>query len=337
MAYNDLNSIKKINGIPVDLNFYSKVIENDSFFKTVEDADENLAALDRNIIPVANNLYSIGEINKVFNAGYFETLISDFVNLSSGTILAPSLSIGSVGLASLNANELSVIASGLESLKINSSGLKVKAANNFQLAIENTLPGSLSTWFIGNDENGFRIASSSNIGSTKLNIGNIFTESFNRLKIPLGTALSPSIVFEADESSGFYKSASSDLSFSINASDVFTVHSNGVKVQKNISLSKLSYSTLGLAQEIDVSNISKIIVDTYLGDIEFKGFTGGQEGQMLYIYKRVPLNTFGILFDDATATQKVLLRDNSSYLNTATYGGITLSFDDGVWREVSRS
>ena len=110
-----------------------------------------------------------------------------------------------------------------------------------------------------------------------------------------------------------------------------------VHVANSLGLGKILVSTAGTGQEIDVSNISKILIDATSGSIGIKGFTGGKEGQMLYIYKKVPANTFTLVFNDGTATQKVLIKGSANYVNTNDYGGITLSFDDGFWREVSRS
>jgi hypothetical protein len=79
------------------------------------------------------------------------------------------------------------------------------------------------------------------------------------------------------------------------------------------------------------------MIDTTAGNIEIKGFIEGREGQIIHLYKKVPANSFTILFNNVTATQKVLLKGSTTYTNTNDYGGITLSFDDGIWREVSRS
>jgi hypothetical protein len=110
-----------------------------------------------------------------------------------------------------------------------------------------------------------------------------------------------------------------------------------VTVPLSFGLGKTLISTAGTGQEINVSNISKLLIDATAGSIGIKGFIGGKEGQMLYIYKRVPANTFTLVFNDGTATQRVLLKGSANYVNTNDYGGITLSFDDGIWREVSRS
>jgi hypothetical protein len=92
-----------------------------------------------------------------------------------------------------------------------------------------------------------------------------------------------------------------------------------------------------ISQEVDVSGLSKLMVDTSLADIQIAGFIGGIEGQMLYIYNKNPINSFTLVFNSQTATQKVLLKGSTNYVCSNDYGGITLSFDDGIWREVSRS
>ncbi len=110
-----------------------------------------------------------------------------------------------------------------------------------------------------------------------------------------------------------------------------------LSVSGSVSLDKLLHSTVGLDQEIDITGISKLMVDTALGDVEISGFTGGTEGQMLYIYNKNSINSFTLVFNSLTASQKVLLKGSVNYVISNDYGGITLTFDDGVWREVSRS
>lgn len=497
MSYNDLSSIKTINGIPVDLNFYSKAIENDVFFKALSDADEDMAALDRDIIPTTTNTYKLGSTTKYFLSSYIKTLNSEVLNLLGGSIASPSFLLGTIGLASANSGELSVVSSNLEALKISSVGTKVKAANNFQLAIENTSLDFPALWYAGCDSSGFRIGNGVDSSSTKLSVGTTITESLNKIKLPVGTALAPSLFFTGDNLTGFYKTALAELGLTINGNDAlkvdalkvavkspllvvpqgtsttpsisfngfentgisgktlteiafifnsiqsvafnntgytFNVQDNAaynhivasnslgnsfnitrargtlsslspaltgdviaeykflgqgatlanpaasisvqaeedftdtaskgsiylntaysgtntlvtqltigqgskadVYVNSGFGLNKITHSTPGTALELDVRHISKICVDTTSGNVEFKGFSGGKEGQMLYIYKKVSSNTLSILFNNAGATQKVLLKGSSAYTNTNDYGGITLSFDDGIWREVSRS
>lgn len=336
MSYNDLSSVKKINGVPVDLNYYTKAIENDLFFKSVNDTDEDMSALDRDIIPATTILYNLGNATKHFLSGYIKTLNSEVLNLLGGSGASPSLMVGTVGLASANSGELSVVASSLEALKITAALTKVRAANNSQLAIENTLPGSLSTWYLGTDENGFRIGSGTNAGSTRLEIGLADTISSNRLLLPLGTEFTPALSFSGFNTSGLYKS-SNGVGFSSDGVAVVEITATGLENKKSHKITKLEWTTLGLDQEINITGVSKLLIDTTNGDIGAKGFIGGEEGQMLYIIKKVAVNTFSIKNTDLTAVQSVNLKGGSDYANSNSFGGIILSFDDGVWREVSRS
>jgi hypothetical protein len=497
MSYNDLTNIKKINGIPADLNYFSQVIENDSYFKTEHDGDEDLTALDRNIVPVTDLSYSLGTNLLRFNNGYISNLFSSKLSVDTGTLALPSLKIGSAGFTSLNNGELSFVGSaGLESLKFLTSGLEIKAANNTQLKIQNTLAGSESLWSIGSDENGLRFAE--NATDNKLLVKTSSVDILNKLRLQVGTIINPSLTFINDITTGmskdasnpiinfsvsgskalglsaaalevlasqiviptgsltipslvfagslntglsstssnemnlifnnqrtynlrndgvshrlevganfdysiysdtasntfsfkkakgtisvpapialndtiyqasFYGQDSTDLQFSaemvVQSEEAFSGSTYGTGIyfkscsvgestitdklalgqaskadahfSQSIGFNKILLDTPGTGLEVDVRHISKIMVDATSGLIEIKGFTGGQEGQMLYIYKKVTNNTFRILFNSGTATQKVLLKDSLDYQNANNYGGITLSFDDGIWREVSRS
>lgn len=491
MSYNDLTTIKRINGVPADLTFYEKVSENDSLFKTVTDADEDLSELDRDILPTIDNMFELGSNDKAFHRINVRNVKTGYVNILSGNLAIPALQIGLAGFSSLNNNELSFIGtSGLESLRFMTSGFLIRAANNTQLKIENTLPGSEALWSLGCDENGFKIGDSVLFKTNS-------SDFFNTLKIQNGTLLFPALSFLSDATTGLWKDPStavlnfslsgakrlalssaalellsnqlvlplssltvpslaftdylgtglgtitgSELNLLINnqtlhsfkptgfdaklevASEFnYSIFSNSethrfsfnkskgtvglplavgaeetiykasfkghdgldfvsgaeivvkseeaygvsfgtgiylrtcttgdfvvenklnigqaqkpdVFVPKSIGIEKLTLDTPGSALNINVKHISKIMVDTTSGTIELAGFTGGQEGQMLYIYKKVTANTLRILFNNGSGTQKVLLKDSSDYTNTDNYGGIILSFDDGVWREISRS
>lgn len=247
MSYNDLSSIKKINGIPADLNFYTKAIENDLFFKSVNDLDEDMAALDRDVLPATTNLYNLGNASKHFFSGYINFLFSEVLSLSGGSLVTPSLMVGTIGLASANSGELSIIASTVEALRITGALTKVRAANNSQLAIENTLPGSLSTWYIGTDENGLRIGSGTNAGSTRLEIGTTFTTSLNKILLPLGADTLPSLAFSDHNTSGLFKS-SNGIGVSVDATAVLNVTSTGLENKKAQKLTKTIWTDLGLEQ-----------------------------------------------------------------------------------------
>lgn len=500
MSYNDLTTTKKINGLPADIRYYEQLNQNDSYFKTIVDEDEDMAALNRDIIPAIHNLYDIGSSTSRFNEVFAHNLISNLLTLSSGTAINPALTIGLSSLTSLAPNQLSFIASGLESIRMMTSGLLVRAANSTQLKIENTLPTSLAQWSIGADETGLIFTDISNSNqSLKISSDSISVPS--RVLVSSGSELAPSFSFSGDHTTGFYKSLSSPkVNFSVSGVDTLSLDTNGlnllmgklsipsgsasepgltfngfaniglsgldsrtlgfiidgepvhtfnnegysseiegasfsakrvfsetglanwhtdligrangsksiplplmadeevyaqsieaytdagwqkisgitvstsedydngsygssmifsvirngeneptealmlsspenasVHVPMSIGLGKAELNTAGLDQEIDVSNISKLLVDTTSGNIEVKGFVGGKEGQMLYIYKKVTTNSFTLVFNSGTASQKVLLKGSTNFVNTNDYGGITLSYDDGIWREVSRS
>lgn len=494
MSYNDLSTIKKINGLPADLRFFDKVSENDAFLKSIADADEDLASISQHLLPSVTNVYSLGSNSLKFSQGYITDIFSSTVTLLAGSLLTPSLKVGSTGIASLNSNELSIISSGLETIKFASSGLTVKAANDTQLKINNTLANNI--WSLGVDESGLKITDTTNaLVKAIFGLDNVSLSTI--LKVVAGTELNPSYTFQGDTSTGMYKDpASSVINFSVNGSKKLSISSintevlsskltipsgsvtipsltfagglttglgsidNKINIITNGYLSHIladngitsvsendfksivelysinnfikdvvrrakgnkaiplalsantdiysktfeaytdqgfqpvadisvfgiddfstgSYgtgmaistvstgspdlttkvligtqegatmhivgslgtrsgllNTVGNDYSINVSELSKLMVDTTAGDISIAGFTGGSEGQLLYIYKKVPTNTLTVKFNYAAPIQKVLLKGSVNYVNTNDYGGITLAFDQGFWREVSRS
>lgn len=502
MAFNNLDTLKKINGIPADIRYFEKIAENDSFLKQIVDLDENLEALDRDIVPITTDTYRIGSSSKTFSEVNTSLLRSLVASLSAGSLNSPSLKIGTAGLASLANDQLSFVGTnGLESFRFMTSGCLVKAANNTQLKIENTFPSTLAQWSLGVDSTGFSFINSEQ-NLVKLKIKNDELSVINKINVPAGSPAAPSLYFGTDVATGFYKDESLPvLNFSVSGASKFSLSSdearilsskltlpegtqenpgivffgapetgffsidpeniglsfNGEMIHKfsregfitetegfvslnqkrvyatpgtlswhidsfgrangtkliptpilqdeelyvslveaftdtgwqrvtditvmstedyssgtygskmsfsiipagmstavevlnlgnllncpvhiplSLGLSKGVHSTPGNGQQVNVAEISKLMIDTSSGNMQIKGFTGGKEGQILYVYKKVPTNSLTIIFNDATATQKILLKGSTNYVNTNDYGGITLSFDDGVWREVSRS
>src|SRR5690606_4511954 len=141
---------------------------NDSFFKVEVDADEDLTALDRSIVPIAHNTYTLVTNSLRFGTGYISTLSRTNIILESGTIANPALSIGASGLSNLAGTDLSFVAGGLEAVRLMTSGMLVRAANDTQFKIENTFPGSEALWSIGAGSLGLSFTDMTNTPSTKL-------------------------------------------------------------------------------------------------------------------------------------------------------------------------
>jgi hypothetical protein len=86
--------------------------------------------------------------------------------------------------------------------------------------------------------------------------------------------------------------------------------------------------------QVDVLNKSKLLIN---GTVEIKGFANGKEGQILHIVKLNNTGSFTLLHNNATAVQSVWLKGSSTFTISNDFGGIVLSFDNGQWREISRS
>ena len=218
MPYNDLSLVRKINGVPVDLNYFNSLFENDAHLKAIADADEDLLFLDRDILPVANNQYSLGSIPASFSNGYILNLVSSKISLGAGTLAIPSLSIGTAGIASLGSNQLSIILNGLEPLNLTTSALTLKAANSTQLQISNSSAPNL-LWALGSDLSGFKITSLTGAATEKAVFSDTETKLFNNLRLINGSALAPAYSFSSEPTTGLFKdSVASVLHFGVSGS-----------------------------------------------------------------------------------------------------------------------
>jgi hypothetical protein len=504
MAYNNLNGIKLINGLPADLNAFNKLIENDSFFKTVSDTDEDLAAVDRNIIPLTTDVYALGSLSKYFKDLFVTNINSQQVSITPTSTTVTALNFGSEvnGFFRPASGRLSYKTGTIIPLALTPTMVKVSAANRDQLVIESTEINKEGSWALGADKDEFSITSlgtsiikvlrllpdqiiaempfRSQSGSQPLPGYSFATDAamgmykdlqtlgfstagakrleLTDTKVLLypaqlvaqeGTPAVPSYTFEGALDSGFsvdtnkniilsvlglkvmefnatgavsvsgigatitsrtfsdtgtsslalergrgtttahtaivntdvlgliradgfvemdgidevYSTDATQLQFI--AQDNFTAAATGTYIDvlttqkgQNVSARRLtigkddranvhcpgSFGVIGstvtgplTATTIDVLNKSKLLVNTTPGTVQIKGFTNGKEGQILHIVKLNQTGTLELLHNDATAVQSVWLKGSASYQLVSSYGGIILSFDNGQWREVSRS
>lgn len=504
MAYNNLNGIKLINGLPADLNAFNKLVENDSFFKNVADTDEDLNAVDRDIIPLTTDVFALGSLSKYFKDLFVTNANSQQINISPASTTVTALNFGNEvnGFIRPASGRLSYKTGTNIPLALTPTMVKVSAPNADQLVIESTEINKEGAWALGADKDEFSITSlgESIIKVLRLMPNQIIAEMPFRSQA--GTEALPGYSFATDSAMGIYKNLQT-LGFStagvkrLELSDTkvaifpaqlvaqegtpavpsytfegavdtgFSVDSN-----KNIILSVLglqtmefnasgavsisdigstfisrTYSDTGLpsvglergrgsnalqaavqngdilgmiradgfieldgsnevyssdstqilfvaqdnftptvsgtyinvgttpkgqsvpvsrmtvgradranvsvvgsfgmepgiitgpltAAQLNASNVTKIIVDTTAGNVQIKGFGNGQEGQILYIIKKVQANNLEVLHNDATAIQSVWLKGSTNFLLANSFGGIVLSYDLGQWREVSRS
>lgn len=156
--YEDLSAEKQILSMPAGIDALQRMIDNQAYLKGVQDLDEDLGSVDRDMIPATDNMYAIGEINN-----RFRDLFSFYANVleltvGSGTEINPSIKLGEgTGLYTSSEGKIVVTSSGLSVFETSGAGVKVKGANSTQILVENTTPGQTGTWSIGSNKSALHL------------------------------------------------------------------------------------------------------------------------------------------------------------------------------------
>lgn len=390
--YTDLSGTKKVNGLPADQDVLAELIGNQSHFNDLHDNDEDLSALDRNITPIADGVYDIGELGAKI-ANFFAEYIRVTNRIEVGHGSAGSLPFTfegeSLGLYRSAPGQMTFVSGANEVLDISSSGARLKAANPNQLLLESIESGLEDTWGIGGNVNGMTIFNASSGITDIIRFLSAYIQPLVPVQLPNGDASNPVLTFTSDTGVGFYKDSISarttwvinnnnrlaiddltveiesgqfvvpdgtttapSLTFSTGLSTGFNRLANGdlefvVDSYSPASLTQEGFRPLAVASdqingpqvdmEVDVSNTSKIVVDCTGGDVSIRSLNNAVEGTVFYIVMAEPTGTLTVRHDDLAATSSMLLKGSTDFVITNDYGGLVLSYDQGVWREVSRS
>jgi hypothetical protein len=85
------------------------------------------------------------------------------------------------------------------------------------------------------------------------------------------------------------------------------------------------------SDEVDISGVSVLLVNTSGGDVTIGGFTGGVIGQILYVIPSDASNNIIIEDDEGTGNQDIKTASSGDETIT-TDGGLTLIYGGGYWR-----
>ncbi len=398
MSYTDLTGVKKINGIPVDVEALTEMIANQAEFKGIHDADEDLSGLDRDIVPTTDNERALGQVDAMFKEIFSHLGQFNKNSLSAGTLADLSLDLGNetTGFYLPQPGKISLVSNGVDVFSILGSGSHLKAANSTQLLIENTQAGNTGTWSIGVESNSMFFGHIGDGYIPKVEFSLSETTFSMPLALADGSLTDPSLQFGSSLIGGIHwEDAVSELRFSIDETSKVRIGDEEVEIENNKLICPKGYSTfLGLAfdaedsagfkvsvtnemtvrartldvlelgnatashvymplsvgygkgrvygpvtaEEVDVGDYSKLMLDCSAGDIDIQSFTGAQDGQILYLIKTDSDGVITVKHDDATASVKIYLKGNVDFsIGAGSYGGLILSYDNGTWKEVSRS
>ena len=108
-------------------------------------------------------------------------------------------------------------------------------------------------------------------------------------------------------------------------------------VEGTVSYKHTAFSTAGPTDGIDVSDTTVLEVDTSSNNVVIGGFSGGVQGQILYIVKTNTANFIQLEHDETPAAgsqQKIYLTSGSDE-RVVGYGGYTLYCNGTAWYSLS--
>lgn len=114
----------------------------------------------------------------------------------------------------------------------------------------------------------------------------------------------------------------------------------GIDPQEDITFNKsTAYGTTtasdaGPTDDLDVSAVNVVEVDTSSANVTIGGFTGGSEGQVLHVVVTDSTNNAVLENNESTGNQDAFLNSGSDDTLTSSYGGWTLVCDGSNWYEV---
>lgn len=152
--------------------------------------------------------------------------------------------------------------------------------------------------------------------------------------VPDGSTTTPSLTFSTGLSTGFNRLANGELEFVVDSYSPTHLTQEGFRP---LAVASDQISGPQVDMEIDCRNTSKLVVDCTTGNVSIRSLNNAVEGTVFYIIMAEPTGTLTVRHDDPLATSSMLLKGSTDFVVNGDYGGLVLSYDQGVWREVSRS
>lgn len=105
-----------------------------------------------------------------------------------------------------------------------------------------------------------------------------------------------------------------------------------------ISSATSTFSTAGPTDNVDVSGVNTLFIDTSSNSVTIGGFAGGVDGQVLYVIRTSNVNNVIIEHNEAEATQKIYLHAGADETLGTEYGGWVFVCHGGVdWHDASHA
>ena len=105
-------------------------------------------------------------------------------------------------------------------------------------------------------------------------------------------------------------------------------------VEGTVSYKHTAFTTAGPTDNVDVSDTTVLEVDTSSNNVTIGGFTGGVQGQILYIVKTDTANFIQLEHNEGGGSQDIFLTSGSDD-RVVGYGGFTLYCNGTSWFSLS--
>ena len=98
------------------------------------------------------------------------------------------------------------------------------------------------------------------------------------------------------------------------------------------------HSAAGPTDDLDVSDVNILFINTADNNVTIGGFAGGVDGQILHVVRISNVNDLTIEHNEAEATQPILLHRGADETLDGHFGGWTFVCHDGVdWHDASHA
>ena len=105
-----------------------------------------------------------------------------------------------------------------------------------------------------------------------------------------------------------------------------------LEVNGAISSACSLFSTEGPTDNVDVSGINTLFIDTSSNDVTIGGLAGGVDGQYLHIIKRGSANILKLEHDEGGGSQDLNLHDGADEtIGAGKFGGFSFVCCSGEW------
>ena len=111
-----------------------------------------------------------------------------------------------------------------------------------------------------------------------------------------------------------------------------TAPTTTLDVEGTVSYKHTAFTTAGPTDNVDVSDTTVLEVDTSGGSVTIGGFTGGVQGQILYVIKTTSdVYTLKLENSEGGGSQDIFSSDNSDISLVRVRGGVTLYCNGTSW------